>query len=222
MDLSAAADKSFDQKGNGMKILLCEDVKSVGWLGDIVEVNDGYARNYLLPQGLAKVATESNVRAIADAKAKRSEQRIHDTKRLAEAAKKVEGAEVVLAAKANEQGVLFGSIAAEAIAKNLRGQGFEVADEVVQLPTHIKQVGTHAVTLKFDDDLTATVSVVVVPEGVDVTSVLHSPEGIPHGTTPAASEEQLDEKDESASAGNDPAASEAQGDEAEQNPPEAD
>ncbi len=204
-----------------MKVLLFEDVKPLGWLGDIVEVNDGYARNYLLPQGLAKVATESNVRAIADAKARRAEQRIHGKKRLQEAARKVEGAEAVLAAKANEQGVLFGSIAAEAIAKNLRGQGFEVADEVVQLTTHIKEVGTHAVTLKFDDDLIVIVNVVVVPEGVDVTSVLHSPEGIPHGTTPAASEAQLDEKDESVSAGEDPAVSEVQPDETEQNPPEA-
>lgn len=150
-----------------MKVLLCEDVKSVGWLGDIVEVNDGFARNYLLPQGLAKAANESNVRAIADAKATRAEQRIHDRKRMEEAAKKVEGAEAVLAAKANEQGILFGSIAAEEIAKNLRGQGFEVADEVVQLTSHIKQVGTHSVTLKFDDGLTAQVTVVVVPEKTD-------------------------------------------------------
>lgn len=153
-----------------MKVLLCEDVRSVGWLGDIVEVNEGYARNYLLPQGLAKVATEANIKAIAGTKAKRAEQRIHSRKRLEEAAKKVEGAEAVLAAKANEQGILFGSIAAEEIAKNLRGQGFEVADEVVQLPTHIKEVGTHTVTLEFDKDLTSQVTVVVVPEGgVDVT-----------------------------------------------------
>ena len=49
-----------------MKVLLCEDVDKLGWLGDIVEVNDGYARNYLLPQGLAKFATEASIRAIAD------------------------------------------------------------------------------------------------------------------------------------------------------------
>jgi len=106
-----------------MKVLLCEDVKKLGWLGDVVEVSEGYARNYLLPQGLAVVAT-----------------------------------------KANEQGVLFGSVSARQIAANLREQGFEVADEVVQLPEHIKQIGTHTVTLRFADDLTATVNVVVVPE----------------------------------------------------------
>ncbi len=77
---------------------------------------------------------------------------------------KVEGAEAVVAAKANEQGHLFGSVTERQIAANLREQGFEVADEIVQLPEHIKQVGTHAVTLKFADDVTVTVNVVVVPE----------------------------------------------------------
>jgi large subunit ribosomal protein L9 len=149
---------------NGMKVLLCEDVKKLGWLGDVVEVSVGYARNYLLPQGLAKVATEANIRAIAEEKTRRAEQRIQEGRRVEEAVKAVEGAEAVVAAKANEQGVLFGSVTARQIAANLREQGFEVADDVVQLSEHIKQVGTHTVMLKFVDDLTATISVVVVPE----------------------------------------------------------
>jgi len=148
-----------------MKVLLCEDVKSLGWLGDIVEVNDGYARNCLLPQGLARVATEANIRALAKKKARRSEERIKERKRLAAAAAAVEGAEAVLAARANEQGILFGSVTGRDIAVNLRAQGFEVADEVVELPENIKQVGTHSVTLSFANDLTATVSVVVVAAG---------------------------------------------------------
>ncbi len=147
-----------------MKVLLCEDVKKLGWLGDVVEVSDGYARNYLLPQGLATVATDASIRAIAEEKARRAEQRIQESKRVEEVARMAEGAEAVVAARANEQGVLFGSVSARQIAANLREQGFEVADEVVQLPEHIKQIGTHTVTLKFADDLTATVNVVVVPE----------------------------------------------------------
>ena len=147
-----------------MKVLLCEDVEKLGWLGDVVEVSIGYARNYLLPQGIGKAATEASIKAIAEEKAKRAEQRIQDGKRLENAAKAVEGAEAVVAAKANEQGHLFGSVTERQIAANLREQGFEVADEIVQLPEHIKQVGTHAVTLKFADDVTVTVNVVVVPE----------------------------------------------------------
>lgn len=147
-----------------MKVLLCEDIERLGWLGDVVEVKEGYARNYLLPQGLAKMATEANIKAIAQQKAERVEQRLHDRSRLEQAVKAVEGAEAVIAAKANEQGILFGSVTDSQIAANLRAQGFEVADELVQLPEHIKHVGTHAVTLKFADDLTAQVKVTVVPE----------------------------------------------------------
>jgi len=147
-----------------MKVLLCEDIQKLGWLGDIVEVTTGYARNYLLPQGLAKVATEGNIRALAKEKAKRAEQRLHERRRIEKAVEAVNGAEAVLAALANEQGVLFGSITEALIAANLRAQGFEVADEVVKLPEHIKQLGTHNVTLRFAEDLTATVKVVVVPE----------------------------------------------------------
>jgi len=151
-----------------MKVLLCEDVRTLGWFGDVVEVNEGYARNYLLPQGLAKLATDDNVKAVAEEKTKRAEQRIKEHKRLGEAAKAVDGAEAVLAGRANEQGVLFGSVTASQIAANLREQGYQVADDVVQLPHHIKQVGTYSVKLKFAEDLAATVSVVVVPEGSDI------------------------------------------------------
>jgi large subunit ribosomal protein L9 len=145
-----------------MRVLLCEDVSAVGWLGDVVEVSTGYARNYLLPQGLAIVPTEANLRALAKERAKRAEQRKVAEERLAEVAAAVEGAEAVVAAKANEQGVLFGSVGPREIAANLREQGFEVGDDVVKLPEHIKEVGTHSVSLKFDRELTATVSVVVV------------------------------------------------------------
>jgi large subunit ribosomal protein L9 len=146
-----------------MKVLLVKDVDKLGWLGDVVEVNTGYARNYLLPQRLAKVPSEANLKAIAKEKAKHAEQRITERKRLEQAAAAVEGAEAVIAAKANELGHLFGSVGAVEIAANLREQGFEVADEVVRLDEHIKEVGTTNVTLEFAEGLRATVNVVVVP-----------------------------------------------------------
>ena len=147
-----------------MKVLLCEDIRMLGWLGDVVDVTEGYARNYLLPQGLAKVANEGNIRAVAEEKARRAEHRIKERSRLEQAAEAVDGAEAVLAAKANEQGVLFGSITDKHIAANLRAQGFEVADEIVHLDEHIKHVGTHSAVLKFADGLAAKVAVVVVAE----------------------------------------------------------
>lgn len=177
-----------------MKVLLCEDVKSLGWLGDVVEVNTGYARNYLLPQGIAKPATEGNLRAIAKEKVKRAEERKLEQKQLEKVAEAVEGAEAVVAAKANEQGVLFGSVGAGQIAANLRQLGFEIADEFVQLPEHIKQVGTSQVTLKFAKDLTATVSVVVVPEGVDVEAIKAAEKEAAEKAAAAAAEDATAQK----------------------------
>jgi large subunit ribosomal protein L9 len=154
-----------------MRILLCEDIRGLGWLGDVVDVNDGYARNYLLPQGLGKPATVSNLRAIAKDKVSRAEERKLEAEQTKKVAEAVEGAEAVVAAKANEQGILFGSVGPAQIAQNLRDQGFEVADEDVAMDEHIKNVGTAEVKLKFADDLTATVSVVVVPEGGSVEAI---------------------------------------------------
>ena len=150
-----------------IKVLLCQDVKTLGWLGDVITVKEGYARNYLLPQRLALVPTEGNLKSLAKEKQKRAEQRIQEKSRLEKAAAAVEGAEAVIAAKANETGVLFGSVTADQIAANLREQGFEVADEVVKLSEHIKELGKSEVTLKFADGLTATVGVVVVAQQED-------------------------------------------------------
>jgi large subunit ribosomal protein L9 len=156
---------------NGTMVMLCEDIKGLGWLGDVVEVKTGYARNYLLPRGLAKPATENNLRAIAKDKVRRAEERKLEAEQLKVVAEAVEGAEAVVAAKANEQGVLFGSISAGQIAQNLREQGFEIADEFVDLHEHIKNVGTAQVKLTFTEGLTANVSVVVVPEGGSVEAI---------------------------------------------------
>src|SRR4030042_807912 len=112
-----------------MKVLLCEDVSKLGFFGDVVEVAEGYARNYLLPEGLAIVPTETNLKSLSEEKAKRAEQRIREQKRLEAAAEKVRGAEAVIAARANEQGHLFGSITERDIADNLRAQGFGGAVE---------------------------------------------------------------------------------------------
>ena len=154
-----------------MKVLLCEDVDRLGWLGDVVEVKDGYARNYLLPQGLAKAPTEANLKSLAEEKEKRAEQRMQQRKLLERMCEAIKGAEAVVAAKANEVGHLFGSVTNRDIAANLREQGFEVADEMVRLDEHIKEVGTSTVTLRFAEDLKATVSVVVVNLGQSVEEV---------------------------------------------------
>ena len=147
-----------------MNVLLVEDVENLGWYGDIVKVAEGYARNYLLPQRLAVIPSEAKIKAMAEEKARRAEQRKVSIENFKKAAEAVNGAEVVLAGKANEQGHLFGSITEKEIAANLRSQGFAVEDKFVQLDHHIKEVGERTVKLKFITDVTASVKVIVVPE----------------------------------------------------------
>jgi len=147
-----------------MKVLLRQNIDNLGWLGDVVEVAEGYARNFLFPHGLAVVPTEANLKSLAKAKAAQAEVRISEREHLERAAAATEGAEAVIAAKANEQGHLFGSVGPAAIARNLREQGLEVADEFVQLEENIRQAGVFSdITVRFAPDLTAAIKVVVVP-----------------------------------------------------------
>ena len=154
-----------------MKVLLCKDVDNLGWLGDVVEVNAGYARNYLLPEGIAVVPSEANIKALAADKAQRAEERRLAREQLERSVGALEGAEAVVAAKANEQGHLFGSVTERDIGKNLREQGFEVSDDMVDLASHIKEVGTHEVTVKLASDLSTKINVVVVSQDENVESV---------------------------------------------------
>ena len=155
-----------------MKVLLCKDIDKLGYLGDIVEVKNGYARNYLLPYSMATVPSEANIKALAEEKAKRAAERKLAQEQLEKAASAVEGAEAVLMAKANEQGHLFGSVTEHDIAENLRSQGFDVSDDMVKLKGHIKEVGTHEVTLKMTSALGAKISVVVVSDSPETAEAL--------------------------------------------------
>jgi large subunit ribosomal protein L9 len=148
-----------------MKVLLYEDVESLGYYGDVVNVKDGYARNYLLPQGLASVPSESKIKAMAEEKARRNEQRNLVRKQLEKLAESVDGAVVEITANANDLGHLFGSVTERDIAEQLRLKGFEIKDVMVRMSHgHIKEVGTHEVSLKIAQDLKVGVQVRVVSE----------------------------------------------------------
>ena len=155
-----------------MKLLLIEDVESLGWLGDIVEVKAGFARNYLVPNGLAVVPTQAGIDSLAEEKARRAESRQLEYEQKEQLTSSVEGAEVVLAAKANELGHLFGSVAERDIAENLRQQGFAVQDAMVRMPDgHIKDLGTHDITVRITADLKTVVHVVVVSQDETVDAI---------------------------------------------------
>ena len=155
-----------------MKLLLIEDVEMLGWLGDIVNVKTGYARNYLVPQGLAVVPTKKSIESLAEEKASRAKTRQLEYEQKEQLSSSMEGAEVVLAAKANDLGHLFGSVAERDIAENLRQQGFSIQDAMVRMPDgHIKDLGTHDITIRITPDLKAVVRVVVVSQDETVDAI---------------------------------------------------
>jgi len=147
-----------------IKVLLKESIRHVGKVGDVVEVSPGYARNYLLPQGLAVEPTPGNIKKI---EARRQEiERLERERREQQEAliKQLAGAEVTLERKTNEQGHLYGAVSATDVAKSLQAQGFNIVPEDVNLPGRLDHVDTYVAKIKFAEDLEAEVKVWVAPD----------------------------------------------------------
>lgn len=145
-----------------MKVILKEDVKKLGKKGDIVKVADGYGRNYLLPKGLAEVATESNLNEL---KNKEKVRKRKEKERIAEArelAARLEKEKFVISVKAGENGRLFGSVTTKDIAEAVKKAGYEIDKRKIDLNEHIKSLGTHRVNVKIYEDISATLKVQVV------------------------------------------------------------
>jgi|YNPNPStandDraft_1061719.scaffolds.fasta_scaffold87508_2 large subunit ribosomal protein L9 len=148
-----------------MRVLLLKDIPKLGYLGDVVEVRDGYARNYLLPQRLATYPTEENLRAIEEARKQAAAERARRLQAFQELVRRLEGVQVTIEATANPEGTLYGSVGRKEIAEALQRRGFEVLPEHVDLDTPIRTLDNRPVRLRFTEELTAEVKVWVVREG---------------------------------------------------------
>ena len=145
-----------------MIVILTQDVKGKGKAGDVVKVNDGYARNMLLPKGLAKEATQGNVRSLEKQKALAEEKRQEQKAAAQKLAEKLEKLTVTIQSKGGENGKLFGSITSKDIAEALEAQeGIKVDKKKIDLPAPIKQTGTETVTVKLFPEVTAKLKVKV-------------------------------------------------------------
>lgn len=144
-----------------MKVILKENIDTLGQIGDIVKVAPGYARNYLLPKGLAIEATEKNAKALEHAK----RQLAYKKNKALEAAKllagKLEAVTVALSHQAGEEGKLFGSVTTMEIAAFLKQQGLEVDRKKMVLAEPIKQLGEYTVPVKIHPEVTANLKVQV-------------------------------------------------------------
>lgn len=147
-----------------MKIILRDNVEGLGRRGEIVDVADGYSRNYLIPRGLAMRATRGAERD-AEAMRRVEDQRDAQSRDAANAlAQRIGATPMVIAARASEEGRLFGSVGISEIVGAAAHAGIEIDRRVVQLDEPIKEIGDHSVTLELHPDVKMAISVAVIAD----------------------------------------------------------
>ena len=147
-----------------IEVILREEIKTLGKAGEIVRVKPGYARNYLLPHGLAYEATEGNKKRIAAETKARGVRSVAEKTEAERAAAKLSAVSLTIPGKAGEEGKLFGSVTAQDVADALGRQGHAVDRRRIELEHPIKSVGEHLVTVRLHPEVHAEVRVSVVAE----------------------------------------------------------
>jgi large subunit ribosomal protein L9 len=147
-----------------MEVILREDVPDLGSVGDIVKVKPGFARNYLLPRGLALVADKRNIRVLEHQKRVVADKRERDRKRAQGAAERLSNLRLTIKARAGEEGKLFGSVTNLDIERALAAQGFSVERRRIRLEEPIKSIGEHTVPIHLGVGIDAKVTVIVEAE----------------------------------------------------------
>uniref|UniRef100_A0A7C4AJC7 Large ribosomal subunit protein bL9 n=1 Tax=Thermodesulfovibrio aggregans TaxID=86166 RepID=A0A7C4AJC7_9BACT len=147
-----------------MKIILKEDIHGLGKAGQVINVKDGYARNYLLPRGLALIADEKNLRVLEYQKKKFEEEAKKKLQDAESVRQRLTAFELTIKAKAGEDQKLFGSITAKDIAEALQKQGFSVDKKQINISEPIKRLGEHEVELKLHSNVSARLKINVVAE----------------------------------------------------------
>jgi large subunit ribosomal protein L9 len=148
-----------------MKLILLQDVENLGEEGDIVTVKDGYGRNFLIPQRLARIATDGTVRHREEIKKQRARKTAKVRDDAVELKRQLDDLKVVVAAKVGEENRIFGTITPTQVASELSKQGFQIDRRNVELDEDIRMIGVYTATVKLHKDVDAKVKVEVVPEG---------------------------------------------------------
>lgn len=147
-----------------MKIILKENVPSLGYKDDVVEVKDGYGRNYLIPQGLAIIASDAALKRLKEDQ-KQKAHKLEKIKADAEAAAKaVEGVKLTIGAKTSSKGTIFGSVNALQIAEALEKLGHIVDRKIIEIKEPVKEIGVYKAILRFHKDVAQEIEFEVVTE----------------------------------------------------------
>ena len=148
-----------------MKVILLQDIKNVGRKEQIIEANDGYARNYLFPKKLAIEATKDNLAKLQAKKTSEANKKKAEIEANKEIAKKIEKLELIVKAKVGENSKIFGGITSKEISEELKKQfGFEIDRKKIALKESIKNLGRYTAEIKFGDGINAELSVNVTGE----------------------------------------------------------
>ena len=142
-----------------MKVILTKDVQDLGSVGDVKEVADGYARNFLIPGGYATIATKNAMKQSEELKNKKEEQAKENLKEVEEAAGKLEGISIVIKSKTDESGKLYAAVKVEEISKALGDKGFKIDKNKIVIKNPIKEIGEHEAMVNFDHGLEVRVGV---------------------------------------------------------------
>jgi len=149
---------------SNMRVILLQNIEKLGKKYDIKEVKDGYARNFLIPKGLAKPATDKNLKWLKvqkEIEAKKAEEELKKVQKIASA---IDDLEVIIPVKIGEEEQFFESITAQKISEKLKELGFEIKKSQIDLPEPIKELGEFPVKIKFEHNLEAEIRVVITEE----------------------------------------------------------
>lgn len=148
-----------------MKVLLRRNVSKLGKIGEVVEVKAGYARNYLIPEGLGIFPTEANIKAVEAQKQAYLDQLAREHAELTVKAEAVGGKTVTIVSRANEEGHFYGSIGPAQVAAALAEQGSFIDDDLIQLPDPVREVGHYDIEIRFGEEVSATIHLQAVALG---------------------------------------------------------
>ena len=147
-----------------MKIILQQDVKHLGYKDDVVEVKNGYGRNFLIPKGMAKIATSSNMKMLQEDLKQRAFKQEKIKKDADAMASKMNGLNIDLKVKAGATGKIFGSITTLQVANELKDQGYEVDRRNIVFESDIKNIGEHKAVINLHREVSVDITINVVSE----------------------------------------------------------
>ena len=146
-----------------MKVILKADVKGSGKKGDILEVSDGYAKNFLLKKGLAEIATASGINEIQQKRTADAYHKAENIKALKDLAAKLNGTEAVVSIRTGENGRTFGSVTTAQVSSALADSGFDIDKKKIILKETIKNLGSYNAEVRLMEGVSAKITVTVIP-----------------------------------------------------------